>query len=499
MNTQTYTVTVTDRNGCQATSSVQVEVAPPLSVSAVADDYNIGTCLASVSNIDATAVGGEGPYTYLWDNDLTLDDETIEDPQAKPDVTTTYTLVVTDANGCTATTTITINVRPELTVSVSATDLLIGTCPDSKSTLTAIASGGETAYSYSWDPADGITDLNIANPVVKPSTTTTYRVTVTDNNNCTATAQITVVVADPLVATASASDPLIGTCSTSVSNLDVAVTGGEGPYIYNWSPVAGLSNPFIKSPVAKPSATQTYTVTVTDANGCTATSPVTVTVADPLTVSITTDDNPIGDCSSAQLTATASGGEPLYTYLWSPAAGLTATDIANPVASPATTTTYTVLVTDENGCTATANITVTVAPALTATATASDYNIGTCPSSTSTLNAGVSGGEAPYQYLWDNAGSLLSAADIPNPVAKPATTTIFTVTITDANGCQTTASVTINVAPDLTATASATDELIGTCSSSRSTLDVVAAGGEPGYSYSWLPTTVSVTRWRRIR
>jgi hypothetical protein len=176
--------------------------------------------------------------------------------------------------------------------------------------------------------------------------------------------------------------------------------GGKAPFTYSWSPVAGLSNPLIANPVAKPAATTEYTVTVTDANGCVSTSSITITVADPLTVTAVTDDALIGTCPSsvANLQATASGGEGPYTYFWSPDAGLNDETIANPVAKPAVTTTYTVLVTDENGCTATANVTVVVAPALTATATATDYNIGTCPSSTSTLNVSVSGGEAPYTY-----------------------------------------------------------------------------------------------------
>ncbi|MCK7538025.1 MAG: hypothetical protein MZV63_47235 [Marinilabiliales bacterium] len=103
---------------------------------------------------------------------------------------------------------------------------------------------------------------------------------------------------------------------------------------------------------------------MTDANGCQTTASVTVTVAPLLTVTVSADDYNIGTCpaSDAQLTAVAGGGEPGYTYLWSPSTGLTDANIANPVAKPAVTTSYTVLVTDVNGCTATASLTITVAP-----------------------------------------------------------------------------------------------------------------------------------------
>jgi len=489
--TTTYTVTVTDANGCTATSNILITVQPALTLSLAVDDSSIGTCPSSEAHITSTVGGGEPGYAYLWTPSAGLSSDIDANPTAKPAATTTYTLTVTDQNGCTVSRDITVTVVPELTVTASASDSLIGTCPSSTSTLNAVALGGEPGYTYSWSPAAGLDNPAVQSPLAKPAVTTTYTVTVTDNNGCTATSDVTVTVAPDLTATATVDDGTIGTCPTSVAHLDVTASGGEPGYTYLWSPVAGLSDPNSKTPTAKPAATTTYTVTVTDANGCTATANVTVTVAPVLTVTATADDYNIGMCpsSDAQLNAVASGGEPVYTYLWSPAAGLSATDIADPVAKPGVTTTYTVLVTDVNGCTATTTVTITVASALSATASASDPNIGTCPSSVSNLDVIVTGGETPYvSYSWSPVAGL-SDPLIQNPVAKPAATTTYTVTITDSNGCTTTAPVTVTVLPDLVAIASADDLFIGTCPTSRSNLDVTVTGGEAGYSYSWSPVT----------
>ena len=189
----------------------------------------------------------------------------------------------------------------------------------------------------------------------------------------------------------------------------------------------------------------TYNLTVTDANGCTATGSWILSQPTSLVVTATTDDSLIGTCSDAQLNATVSGGAmPVggYLYSWSPAAGLSAANIANPVATPASTTTYTVTVTDANGCVKTGSVTVNVAPVLTAVASAADNMIGACPSSDTQLNVTVSGGEAPYSYSWLPVAGL-SSASVPDPTAKPAANTTYTVTVTDANGCTATANVTL--------------------------------------------------------
>ncbi len=486
--TTTYTITVTDANGCVATATVTVNVAPDLSVTASADDLLIGTCPGSVSSLEATPAGGEPDYTYKWTPATGLDDSNSRTPVAKPSVTTTYRVTITDANGCTAWDEITITVAPPLTLSLAVDDSSIGNCPGSEAHITSTVGGGEPGYTYSWSPAAGLSDPADPNPTATPNVTTTYTLTVTDQNNCTISRDITITVMPPLVVTASAVDPVIGTCPGSDTRLNAFATGGEPGYTYSWSPAAGLDNPLLQSPLAKPLSTTTYTVTVRDNNGCEATADVTVTVAPDLTVTATVDDNLIGTCptSVAHLEATAAGGEPGYTYHWTPATGLSDPDSRTPTAKPASTTTYTVTVTDANGCQATASVTVNVADPLIVTVSADDYNIGTCPTSEAHLQAVVSGGEPGYTYLWSPATSL-DDATIANPRAKPSVTTTYTVLVTDQNGCTATASLTITVAPELKATATASSPDIGTCISSTTTLDVIVTGGEPNYTFLWSP------------
>ena len=491
--TTTYTVTVTDNNGCTAQANVTITVAPALSAIATVDDGTIGTCPTSVAHLDVTASGGEPGYIYLWSPVAGLSDPNSKTPTAKPAATTVYTALVTDANGCTTTASVTVNVAPLLTVTATADDYNIGTCPVSDAQLTAAANGGEPLYTYLWSPAAGLSNVNIANPVAKPAVTTSYTVLITDINGCTATAAVTITIAPPLAATATASDPNIGTCPTSVSNLGVIVTGGETPYAsYSWSPAAGLSSTVISNPVAKPLLTTTYTVTVTDNNGCTTTAPVTVTVLPDLVATATADDMIISTCptSRSNLSVTVTGGEAAYSYSWLPVAGLNNPNVSNPVAKPATTTTYTVTVTDVNGCQTTDDITITVQPDLAVSVVANDYILSTCPTSIAQLTATATGGEelAGGGYIWSWAPSSgLSATNIPNPVAKPASTTTYTVTVTDANGCTATNTVTIEVRAPLAATAIASDYMIGACPGSSSHLDVNVTGGEAPYSYSWIP------------
>ena len=177
--------------------------------------------------------------------------------------------------------------------------------------------------------------------MASPSATTTYTVTISDGS-CTGTDQVTVTVDNQLVVRACDDKDI---CQGG--NVELLVTNGA---TYQWSPATGLSNTTIANPVASPTTTTTYSVTVRDASGCEGTDQVTVFVTP-------SDDanagNDVTTCGGQTAQLNASGG---VTYAWSPATGLNSTTISNPVANPSTTTTYTVTVTTDNGCTSTAII-----------------------------------------------------------------------------------------------------------------------------------------------
>lgn len=198
----------------------------------------------------------------------------------------------------------------------------------------------------------------------------------------------------------------------------------------------------------------------------------------PLLVSASATPATIPVGGSSQLDAVATGGRPPYAFFWSPVTGLSATDIANPVASPSMSTQYTVVVIDDNGLIAGAAVVVNVGLSAVASANPSAID----PGRTSDLFVTVSGGMPPYTFSWTPFDTL-SAPDIATPTASPLVTTQYTVTVTDFLGATALASVVVNV--NLTASASANPATISP--GGQSQLDVAVSGGSPPYSFSWSP------------
>ncbi|MDI6793099.1 MAG: right-handed parallel beta-helix repeat-containing protein [bacterium] len=429
-STTTYTVTVTDNNGLQATDSVVVTVNPNPTANA-GSDQTICSGGSVVIGGSPTASGGTPPYTYSWSPATGLSSSTAANPTASPGATITYTATVTDANGCQATDTVVVTVNPNPIADAGpnqpTTPVVIGGSPT--------ASGGTLPYTYSWSPTTGLSSSTVANPTASPGVATTYTVTVTDANGCQAADDV-LVGPPPLTPTADAgSDQTI--CSGGSAGIGGAPTasGGTSSYTYSWSPAAGLSSSTVANPTASPGSTTTYTVTVTDNNGLQASDSVVVTVNPNPTANAGSDQT---ICSGGSVviggSPTASGGTPPYTYSWSPATGLSSSTAANPTASPGATITYTATVTDANGCQATDSVVVTVNPNPTASA-GLDQTIAFGNSVVIGGSPTASGGTPPYTYSWSPTIGL-NDPTLANPTASPSDTTIYTVTVTDANGCQ---------------------------------------------------------------
>jgi hypothetical protein len=222
------------------------------------------------------------------------------------------------------------------------------------------ASGGASPYTYSWSPSTGLSSSTVANPTASPTSTTTYTLTVTDNASATSTDAVVVTVVSKPTASAGSNKTICNGSSTSIGGSPTA-SGGTSPYTYSWAPSTGLSSTTVANPTASPTSNNTYTVTVTDNNGCTHTSTVTVTVNSKPTVNAGTDKT---ICLDSTVTLggspTATGGTSPYTYTWAPATDLSSSTVANPAATPGITTTFTVTVTDNNGCSNTDAVLVTV-------------------------------------------------------------------------------------------------------------------------------------------
>jgi gliding motility-associated-like protein len=332
----TYTVTVTAANGCTATATqviTQNNSAPPTSITP--PTTTVLTCTTtSISLI------GNGTGNFAWTNPAPI--------SLNPTITVTtpgvYTLTITAANGCTgtATQTITQNITaPAAAISALSTSVL--TCTTTSITLTA--TGGGT---YSWSNGTTIIGTNATLTVTTPGT---YTVTVTGTNGCTATAAQT-ITQNITAPTAGINTPTttILTCTTTSIPL-TAIGGGT----YSWS---NGTNVVGTTPTLTVTAPGTYTVTVTAANGCTATSNQVITqdIVTPV-ASITNNTNStILDCNTTQISLTGNGGT---SASWSNGT----TNVSNTAALTVTTAgTYTYIGTNANGCFDTESITITFTP-----------------------------------------------------------------------------------------------------------------------------------------
>ncbi|TXB61881.1 collagen-binding domain-containing protein, partial [Phaeodactylibacter luteus] len=293
-----------------------------------------------------------------------------------------------------------------------------GECADPSRAVVLSASGGAT---YAWS-----TGQNSAAIAVNPVSTTTYTVTVTSAAGCSDVDEVTVAVQNTLQLVPGDSQSI---CAGGAATLQASATGGQAPYSFEWSDGLGSGS----SKQVMPAETKTYTVTATDNSGCTAQGEVTVVVNDKPEVVLSSDNNEICAGALASLTALPSGGQAPYTFQWSP--GLS--DEAGQEVSPMSTTSYGVTLTDANGCTAENTLTIVVnAPPVVDAGEAWEI----CQGQAAMLSATASQGEPPYLYEW--SGGLGTGAE---KVVSPPESTIYAVSVTDANGCTATDEVMVTV------------------------------------------------------
>lgn len=354
INTSITSVIITDDSYCRVSDTV--EIPDP-----VAD--------AGISQLvcpDATIVLGGSPagsagtqsvpgvVSYLWTpTENIINDNQISNPTAIIyNENTEFTLQVTDiGTGVSTTDTVTLTAYP--VTADAGSDAII--CSGQTVTIGGSPTGtaeGLNNIIYSWTPNQFLNNPLAANPIASPVRTTTYNVTVSSNECRTVSAMdsVTITVFDfvDVVAVANPSDANnYFLCKGDSITLGGDSTTGSG-ITYSWSPSTGLNNPNVANPVASPSVTTVYTLSVFGPGQCTVdTDTVTVTVSD-LTA------NAGGDIVNAGTLGgipTASGGTSPYLYIWSPSTGLGSNQLSNPFAQPSRSTTYTVSVTDFVGCT----------------------------------------------------------------------------------------------------------------------------------------------------
>lgn len=442
-STTTYTVSGTT-GGCSSFAISEVTV---ITTPAVFASPAISTlCEGASVTLSAT-----GATTYSWTPGAGLSSTGAATVISTPTTTTTYTVTGT-TSGCSDTAVVIVDVNPLPVVNVTSTATAV--CPGNSATFTA--SG---AQNYTWSPATGLSANSGSSVTATPASTITYTVTGTSSQGCTDTMQISLTVHPvPEISVSPASATL---CSGNSVTLNA--TNGV---TYNWSPSTGLSASAGSSVIAGPAVTTTYTVTGTQSSGCSDTAVAVVQVAASLTVSVNAASDTI--CAGSSTVLSASGAA---SYTWSPAGSLSSATAPSVIASPANTTTYTVIGTS-GSCGDTSAVIITVNPQPAISLSVSDTMI--CEGSPVQFSAA---GATSFTWTGPSLSSNTGAVITANP------TVTSSYTLIGSNGsCSDTVAFEIDV--DTVPVLTVTPAVVTLCSGQSTSL--LASGAS---TYEWNPAS----------
>ncbi len=445
-----YSVTINDSQGCSGSASVNLTQPPQLTLAAAPQNINCNG--ANNGTITLTAGGGTPSYSYLWNPVQS------NSPTATGLAAGNYSATVTDAFGCTASATTTVNEPTTLVINTVAHDAT--SFGGNEGWVYVLASGGVPAYTYTWNT--GSTNDTIQNLMAG-----TYYVTVCDANGCCR--QDSAIVNDPppiLLTFVNVQNLCFGDCNGTST---VSANGGIAPYVFDWS--TGTSN---SSSVSNLCA-GTYTVTATDSAGVSVSANVVITEPSQISIVFDTVDISCFGANDGSALAIATGGTGGFTYSWGASGALNPNTNLGPG-------TYTVTATDANGCTAQASWTAIEPPQLTV-AISSVTNVSCFGGSDGTATATVTGGTPAYTYTWSNTAST----------TNPASGFIAgnqTVTVTDSHQCAATALFSITEPIQVTVAVVSTVNIL--CNGgTNGVVDITASGGTPTYSYLWSNSATS--------
>lgn len=437
----TYTIAVTDANGCMDTASVVIIEPQTLTLAVISS--NVLCYGGNEGSASVVISGGTSPYSYAWSNGVLND--SISNLSAG-----TYSVTVTDAHGCQVTDTIVITEPQVLNLVTSSTNVQCNGA--NNGTATVAVSGGISPYTYAW--SNGSTSDSISN--VSPGT---YFLTVSDVNGCQDTVSVVITEPQPLSLSVSSSNVLC--FGGSDGTASITASGGTLPYSYSWSngaTTASISN----------LSAGGYSVTLTDANGCMDTASIQIMESLPISISVSSINVLCHGGSDGSISTTVSGGVAPYSYLWDN--GVTTSSINNISAGN-----YTLYVTDASGCQDTVMVTITQPQALSLSATATSASCYGGNNGQASLS--ISGGVSPFTTTWSNGYTGL------NPTGL--TAGIYYVLVNDANGCQDTTSVVV------TQPAGPISPSVGVISNvtcygdSNGSAYVTLSGGTPPYTINW--------------
>ena len=391
-----YTVTVRDNGGCSAVLTCNITQPQPLNVGLISHDLYCGV---SRGSIDASVTGGTQSYNYMWSNGTS--GTSVNNLQVG-----NYSLTVTDAHMCVATASASIRMLGTLAVSTSVVQPI--SCNGSNDGVVAVnCENGAVPFVYSWSTGQGISELH---NMFEGS----YQVTVTDAWGCSGQSSVTLVAPAAMFVDLT---PVAPKCyNTSDGHVNVMATGGVSPYTYAW-------NNSTSSPSLTNVAAGTYSLTITDAAGCTTSRNVTIEAPEAVSMEVATTDVKCYGDKNGKIEVAAYGGTEPYRYSVERVLELSTSSMFTNIAAGY----YNIRVTDANGCEAGRSAVVKQPEEMKVEAVSEDPF---CKNSrTGMINVSVIGGVLPYQYYWDNYMSDSSLMlNIPEGQ--------YSVGVVDANGCR---------------------------------------------------------------
>lgn len=455
----TYNVVVVDNSGCTVPYGSPIVITEPTDITQTLSATDASCANVFDGSITVTASGGVPSYTYSLNQGPAQFSPTFTGVAAG-----NYTVSVYDANGCVDTSSISVGNTYIISVTETAhTDL---TCFGyGNGSTTVQVNGGVAPYQYSLNG----TPFQSSN-TFSGLAAGTYIVTGRDSKGCTEFATVVITQPSPITVTVDAVTNLL--CAANANGtVNITVTGGNpGGYTYNWNNGAYNTEDLTGLTAG------IYNLVVTDVNNCSATASATVTEPLALFLNVASFNN-VG-CSgdtSGTIDITANGGIPAYTYSWSN--GKTSEDLINLSGGS-----YSVTVTDANGCTQTITQVLTEPNPLTATIVGTDAVCSYTNDGSADLTPG--GGTAPYSFLW-------STFDVSEDVTGLGGG-LYHVIITDRNGCQLSDTVRIHQAAPIVLTTLVTN--VSCAGQTNGAIDLTVNGGTPNYTYAWTGNTLATTQ-----
>lgn len=452
-----YTLTVTDANGC--TSTATAVLSQPTQITATITPTN-PLCTGGCNGIlNALVAGGTPGYNLSWSNGF------IGNPNINL-CAGIYTLTVTDANSCVRTFTQNLTPPPAITATTTTLNpVCAGNCNGS---ATITPGGGTPGYTIQCNVPPLVSNTT---GIISGLCAGNYVANIIDANGCTQ--PVTFSITNPPVLSVNITS-VQTSCNACTGAATVTPAGGTPTYAIAWTNTLGvvIGNGTSLAGLCPGN----YTVTVTDAAGCTAT--VNVLIVQTVNVAINIAGGGIlcNNACTGTAVATPTGGTGPYNYSWTPS-GITATALPAHAANNLCTGSHTVLVTDQLGCSNTATINFANPPAINvATAQTNVTCFGNCDG---VISATASGGTGVLTYSWMPGGANTSS--ITGLCVGP-----YSLTVRDANNCAFPLSFSITQNPSLSLTFTATTPT--GCGANNGSICVTASGGNGGpYTFTWFP------------